>query len=186
MKKLIISGGPHSGKTTLLEALKAKFENVYFVPEPATEVINSEYQKERDLKNHIGKFPWNNYPDFGRLVIEKSLELEAEIPSDTDLAVLDRSLIDTIAYAKLNACEFLLPVLEEEIAKANYQAVFFCEMVGDYQQTEHRSETHEEALATHNMLKKTYQTQALDFIDLPAVSVEERMAVFAEYLKAAL
>lgn len=182
MKKIIISGGPHTGKTTLLNALRNQLAGVYFVPEPATEVITAEYLKEKSIEGYVGKFPWNNYPEFGELVTQKSLELEAQIPSDVAVAILDRSLIDTVAYAQLNDCDFMLAKLNGHIEEAAYDKVFFCDFVGRYTQTENRSESSEEAAVVHQMLKNTYLAADVDFYELGAVSVAERIKTVKENL----
>ncbi len=104
MKKIPISGGPHTGKTTLFEALKKEFPKAYFVPEPAEIVIQRQRDKQKLDSNYKGIFPVTNYQAFMPLVIEESLKLEAIIPLETKIVFQDRCLIDNIGYACLNQC----------------------------------------------------------------------------------
>lgn len=180
MRKVVISGGPHTGKTTLIERLRDKHPELVYIPEPATLVIHSERLKENKNQDYQGTFPWNNYSKFGPKVISKSLELEAEILTSTDLVVLDRSLIDTVAYARLNNCERLLSDLYRHIRDANYQRVFLCDFVGEYQKSNIRSESSEEARITHHAIRKAYEESEIYIVELPSVPVDERIKIFEE------
>jgi len=183
MEKIIITGAPHTGKTTLLDALKSRHQNYSYVPESATLVIEAEHQKEKLENGYTGTFPWNNYSAFGPKVIAKSIELEKELRSSSELAILDRSLIDTIAYARLNDCEHLLPELYPHIEAAHYQKAFFCDFVGTYQSDHIRSESFEEAQITQQALKTAYDEADIQVIEMPAVSVEERIQILEKALE---
>ncbi len=182
MKKIIITGGPHTGKTTLLNTLKAKHQNCTYIAEAATLVIEAEHQRVQSEDGYIGTFPWNNYSAFGPKVIAKSLELEGGLNSKSSLVILDRSLIDTIAYARLNHCEHLLDGLYDEIKKAQYHKAFFCDFVGSYESNHIRSESFEEAQMTQKALKTAYLESGIQVIDMPAVPVEERILILEEAL----
>jgi len=184
MKKIIITGGPHTGKTTLLDALKAKHPQHCYVPEPATIVIEAEQHRENTEEGYVGTFPWNNYPAFGLKVIQQSLDLEKDLDSKSGLVILDRSLIDTVAYARMNDCEHLLPDLYKKIEAAQYQKAFFCDFVGSYQSNNVRSESFEEAQATQQALRIAYQEPNIQVIDMPAVSIDERIQILEDTLDA--
>ncbi len=177
MRKIPITGGPHTGKSTLLEALRSSDLEAEYVAEPATEVIREERQRELHEEGYEGKFPWNNYAAFGKLVTAKSLMLESAIPEGTELAILDRSIIDTIGYARLNRCEFLIPKLVPLIGAARYSSAIVCDFVGEYSSSYERSETQEEAQATHIQIVRAYEESGLTIIHLPPVSVEERVSI---------
>jgi len=181
MFKVIITGGPHTGKTTLLDALKAKHPDFTYVPEPATLVIEAEHQRERSEEGYEGTFPWNNYAGFGPKVIAKSLELEKRLNSD-GLIILDRSLIDTVAYARLNDCEHLLSELYKHIEEAQYKIAFLCDFVGSYQRSHIRSESPEEAQIIQKAIKIAYRESGIEVIDMPAMSLDERIALFENTL----
>ena len=183
MEKIIITGAPHTGKTTLLDALKAKHPDYIYIPEPATQVIEAEYQQEKAQDGYVGTFPWNNYAGFGPKVIAKSIELEKELLPTSGLAVLDRSLIDTIAYARMNDCEYLLPGLHDKIKAAHYTKAFFCDFVGSYQSDHIRSESFEEAQMTQQALRSAYEESDVQVIEMPAIPVEERILFFEKEVR---
>jgi predicted ATPase len=177
MHKIPISGGPHTGKTTLFNALRAEFADAYFLAEPASIVMDREMKKEQGTPGYSGVFPWNNYPAFARLVIDRSVELERSIPPGTDIVFQDRSLIDNIGYGRLLRYTDLLPELQRHIEAAQYTCVLFCAPVGTYTQTEVRWETSEEALRTHQFLAVAHDGCGVPVLHLPSVPTEERLAI---------
>lgn len=182
MRKIPISGGPHAGKTTLLNALRAEYPDAYFVEEPAKKVIAAELAREEREQAYRGTFPWNNYKAFSRLVLNASVELEAAIPSVADLVFQDRSIIDNVGYNKLNELYELLPEITERIEAANYAFALFCQPVGTYTLTVIRRETPEEAQLTHEALADAYDNSGLMVVHLPAVTVPERLNLIREVL----
>ncbi len=177
MRKIPISGGPHSGKTTLLEALSAEFDAAYFVAEPAERVITRELAKQTEDPTYTPNVPWLDYSKFGPEVADESVVLEAGIPEGTDLVFQDRSLIDTIAYCRLNGFEDYIPEVERRIKVARYSFALFCEPVGTYTATDIRRETAEEAQRTHDFLAEAYDNSGINVIHLPAVPVPERISI---------
>jgi predicted ATPase len=175
MRKIIISGGPHSGKTTLFESLRSIYTDAWFVEEPATRVIRRELTKAEESSTYRPIAPWIDYSLFGPIVVAESIALEDKIPRATHLAFLDRSLIDGIAYSRLNDCAFLIPDIQRHIRAAEYTLAFFCEQVGDHAQTDIRRETADEAKRTRNYLAEAYAESDIPVIHLPAVSVRERL-----------
>lgn len=182
MFKIPISGGPHTGKTTLLEALKDEFPEAYLVPEPATEVIEHELGLLSVDKDYTPNVPWIDYRKFGPVVADKSEELEAQVPDGIDLVFQDRCLIDTIAYAKLNDFDSFVPEVQRRVAVAKYTFALFCEPVGQYTASQVRRETSEDAIRTHTFLRDAYHESGIRVIELPPVTVEERLAIVHEAL----
>jgi predicted ATPase len=182
MYKIPISGGPGTGKTTLFKALRAEFPDAYFVPEPATEVIEHEQGLHANDDSYVPNVPWLDYTKFGPAVADKSDELEAQIPPATKLVFQDRSLIDTIGYARLNDFDSFVPEVQRRVASAHYTLALFCEPVGKYATTHVRRETSDEAVQTHAFLRDAYNESGLQVIELPAVSVVIRLAIVHEVI----
>ncbi len=170
--KILISGGPHTGKTTLFEAVRSTFgEQATYVEEPATTVIKS-----------IGNAVINDPEEFCRRCIDVSLEQEDLASKKAQIMIQDRSLVDTVAYARRDGCENLIPGLMGLIAAANYSSVFFCDPVGDYATTEARHEDQETAMKTHGMLQEAYEDTGMPMIKIPPVSVGARVELVLRHV----
>jgi predicted ATPase len=182
-EKIIITGGPHTGKTTLLEGLKLEFPDAYFVPEPATNVINREQEAQRANPGYEPRLPWIDYRQFGPLVADESEILEAGIPESTRLAFQDRSLIDTIAYSRVEGFHEFVPELQRRIQLARYNLAFFCQPVGDYELTSVRRELPKKAAQTHSEIRRAYEESGLDVVEIPSVSVSRRIDLITKVLQ---
>lgn len=182
MKKVVITGAPHTGKTTLLDALRSSSPELYFVPEPAAEIIEEQHQKVAEDPSYKGIFPWNNYPEFGKLLVARSLKHTAEIPEDTPVAVFDRCLIDNNAYALIHNSEFLIAYNAPYIEAARYTVALVCDFVGTYTKTHIRQESFEVAQQIQTGIVSAYEAVGLPLVHLLPVSVEERVELVQEVI----
>lgn len=178
MHKVILSGGPHTGKTTLMNGLRQEsMAGVHFVPEPAELLITEELEKEVRQSGYKGVFPTTRYSEFVGLVVAKSVELEDAIPSGISTAILDRSLIDNIGYARLNRQEHLVPDIQRLVTAAQYSVALICDFVGEYTQTAVRPESWEFAQDIHEHLLEAYVESDVKVVHLPAIDIESRLAL---------
>ena len=182
MQKVPISGGPGTGKTTLISEIPTIFPDAYIVPEPAEMVITAELAKVEEDAGYIPAVPWIDYSRFGPKVVEKSEQLEDEIPADAELVLQDRSLIDTVAYCRIEGFEKFIPTVLSKVAVAGYAFAFFCEPVGEYTSSDVRHEDREKALYTHQQLQRAYSESGLNVVGLPPVSVEQRLQIIREFI----
>ena len=90
MKRIVISGGPSSGKTTLVNNLKTLGHNCF--DEVSREIIESQ-----NINSSIKKF------DFEETVFNKRIEQYRLAKSE--IQFYDRSFIDGLAYMKMNRIE---------------------------------------------------------------------------------
>src|SRR3989338_538036 len=89
-KTYILTGGPGTGKSSLILALEQRGE--YTIREAAEDHIK--------LRQANGiKEPWTE-PDFQDLILDLQLRREERIPKETEKAFIDRGLPDGLAYAK--------------------------------------------------------------------------------------
>lgn len=181
-EQVILTGGPHSGKTTLLNHLHHRYPSAYFVPEPATRLIESETTLETSQDGYIPNVPWIDYDKFGRAVAQESVDLEAAIPPGTELVFQDRSLIDTIAYARYFDCEHLIPDVDKLAKAAGYTLALFCHPVGDYTNTDVRQESPEDAKRLHDLLLDAYVESGVEVYVLPDVVLAQRSLIVQEVM----
>lgn len=86
MIKIVLTGGPASGKTTIVNMLKKK--GFYIVPEVATIIFEK-------IKSKWKVFDREKFQD---LVLKYQLIYESKIPKTEKVAILDRGTIDGLAY----------------------------------------------------------------------------------------
>ena len=182
MRKFVIGGGPHTGKTTLLEALRAEMPKdiAHFIPEPAGILIRAELARQAAVKSYTAVLPTNNYPAFVTRAIAKSVELEGEIPADATTTVQDRSLIDNVGYARYHGHSDLVPTIQPHIRAADYAAILLCDFVGTYEQTQFRMGNEEYAHQVHGQLVVAYKESGVPVVSAPPVSVPERVELAME------
>lgn len=172
MRKLIITGGPHTGKTTLLEGLREALPEAGFVSEPATSVLRQ-----------TGDFSLLDDPlRFCRSCIAWSLQAESEVNSPSGLVVQDRSLIDTVAYSERDGCSDALPMLPAYIGLARYTVALRCNFVGQYTQSDIRTEGYSAARDIHELLAATYRDNGVPVIDIPSMPVPNRVNYVCEII----
>lgn len=175
--KIPISGGPHAGKTTLLEALHSEYPEAWFVPEPATHVIGRELEREVCEPGYVPSVPWIEYSAFGPLVTQASVDLEAAIAEGKQVVFQDRSLIDTIAYCRVEGFDRFIPEVQRRIWAAKYAFALFCEPVGTYTANGVRRENADKARRTHDLLAQAYETSGIPVVHLPAFEGEKSVAI---------
>jgi len=164
--KYILSGGPCTGKTSLLNKLAEK--GYITLPESARLILEEEQAKEE------GIFPWNNQPVFQLKMIERQLVAETEIQYNEGIAFLDRSIIDAIGYYRfygLDVPEHVPGLIEQ----AGYKKVFFLEQLGTYANDVQRKESAEEARVVHNHLHNAYKESICPVIDVPDIGLDARV-----------
>ncbi len=177
MHKFIISGGPSTGKSTTFELLKIEYPKAHFVPEPAELVISNELEKHSLDPSHNPILPTENYPEFSRLNIDQSAKLESEIPKHSPLVIYDRSVLDDKGFANYYGFENYIPEIDNRFKAIGFSAVFFCESLNIFEQTEIRREDEEQGRKIHNHLRSVYEESGLPMITLPPISGEERIEI---------
>ena len=174
--KYILSGGPSCGKTTVLEALQQR-RFLTFV-EQAREVIKS------SLSQNSKALPWEDANAFSDLVCQEMAFHFDQHLSHTGIAFTDRSMIDLNAYLRENT----LPENEYYYNKAKSycfaKTVFFFPIWQEiFDQDNERIEDLSKAIAITNSLRDTYLKQGYILVEVPLLSVNERVSYILDYIK---
>ena len=183
LEKYVITGGPGVGKTTLIEELKA--QGYATVPEASRMVILEEQQK------NTGILPWTNLYEFQKLVVQKQQELEVKVIQEArcipnsaaeNFIFLDRGMIDNIAYCREG--RIAVPEeLEKAVAGVSYAGIFLLDPLSSYAQDAQRKEDGEKAEKLHQFIQEVYQEQGYAIIQVPVLSVEERVSFLLGKIK---
>lgn len=164
-KRIIITGPPGSGKTTLIKEIeKAGFP---ILDEAARNVIINQQQ----IANS-NLVPWKDVQGFSSLVLQKILK---DLNPKHELIFCDRGIPDIISYLKLARLD-----VSEEYYRATQEAnyfsnVFICPIWEEiYVMDEQRKESIDEAQALQTLLSETYQELGFNVIAVPKIPVKER------------
>lgn len=163
----IITGGPGSGKTTLIETLASR--GFTTTVEAGREII----QEQVAIGGNA--LPWSDPLVFAERMLEWDMRSYQMIRNEDCPAIFDRGILDVAAY--LNLMQLPVPEsVENAIMHLKYnRKVFIAPPWPEiFTQDTKRKQTFEEAIATYDMLVKTYQKYDYELIELPLVSVEER------------
>jgi len=177
-KKYVLTGGPCTGKTTILRGLEQRIYTV--IPEVAREVIAEEKAKEKENPGYRGIFPHVNLYEFEKRIIDKQFEYEQKIIDE--IVFLDRSLVDAVAYAELNGKNLGNDVYQR-IRHAGYTKIFYLDQLPFYMQDRERKEHPRLARRIHEQIYKTYRQTGFDIVIVPPISIERRIEFILKNLK---
>ncbi|WP_377848980.1 AAA family ATPase [Bosea sp. UC22_33] len=166
---IVITGGPGSGKTSLIEALAAGGHAVR--PEAGRAII-------RDQQAIGGRgLPWIDPALFAELMLAADLRGHAEALMERDNVFFDRGLPDIAGY--LTLCGLPLPHHVERAAQElRYRrTVFIAPPWRDiFAQDAERKQDFSESERTFAAMAETYPRYGYELVELPRASVAERVA----------
>lgn len=174
-QKIALIGGPGTGKTTLINALKTRG---YSCMEEISRQITLEAQKKGIAQLFLeDPLMFSEHLLLGR---QKQF-LEAD-SLQQEVVFFDRGLPDVVAY--LDYLKSSYPDFFKTICSQHkYDTVFILKpWKAIYEQDNERYETFEQALILHDFLVKTYTEYGYSIIDTPFGTVEERLAFILNHL----
>lgn len=173
---IVITGGPGSGKSTLLRAL-AK-EGFAVMPEAGRAIIQSQ------LKIGGKALPWSDRMLYAELMLMWEMRSYADADRLVeDTVFFDRGIPDVAGYLQL--CNLKVPEYAWQAAKQlrYYSTVFIAPPWREiYVNDIERKQSWEEAVATHDMMRKVYENLGYNVVSLPLTSVNERVRFIKERL----
>ncbi|WP_025761438.1 AAA family ATPase [Dyadobacter tibetensis] len=172
-QRIIITGGPGSGKTSLLDALIAK--GYAGMPEVSRRLIREQVSLQSDA------LPWQNLPAFANLCLEAMLD---DYRKATTCAFYDRAIPDILGYLRAAG------ITPEQDLNSAARAFPYCPMVfiappwkNIYRQDEERWQTFEESAILYRHIQGVYVSLGYRLIELPFASVADRISFVEEKIK---
>lgn len=171
----VLTGGPGSGKTTLIEALAA--EGYATAPEAGRNIIQDQVT--------VGgaALPWRDKTLFAELMLAWELRSHHTASGLTGPVFFDRGVLDTLAYLRLSG--LAVPAHMEKAAehfRYNRRVFIAPPWPEIFSQDAERKQDLDEAKRTFDALADTYPRYGYELITLPRTSVEERLAFILEEL----
>ncbi|MBS3066980.1 ATP-binding protein [Candidatus Pacearchaeota archaeon] len=171
MKKVVITGGPCSGKTTLINILSEK--GYYVIGEIARKVLIE--RKNNELNK-------NEFSIRQTIMAERQIAKEKELETRKGkLVIFDRSLIDILAYCRyfdINPPK----VIDNINLSKNYDFVFILDLL-PFEKDEVRIENEEDVLTIHNLIYGIYKNLGYNIIQVPVMDIEKRINFIEDFLK---
>jgi predicted ATPase len=174
----VITGGPGSGKSSLVDALAG--HGISTMPEVGRAIIQDQMAIGGEA------LPWSDRRAFAELMLGweirsyraalkitalKSTGLEIKAP-----VIFDRGVPDVLGYLRL--CNLTVPAHVEKAARVfrYHRRVFIAPPWPDiFTMDAERKQSFEEDKATYEMMIETYSALGYDLIPLPLVPVQERL-----------
>ena len=163
----VITGGPGTGKTTLLKELETR--GYACVPEVARQII------QEQVRSAGIALPWGDRELYASMMLERSVEAFRRSAPLAKAMFVDRGLPDTLGYARLiglkddrairRACK------EHRYAKKVFFAPEWKEI---YKTDAERKQDFAEASKTAEVLRQVYSECGYEVLELPKVSAQKR------------
>jgi predicted ATPase len=159
--KYVITGGPGSGKSSVLEALRSRG---YTTIDEAARPIKEE-QRLRKEQGQSYILPENDNYGFQRMIYTKQVELERGCYGPS---FIDRGVVDNIAYCR----RFSTPVcgeLDGLCRSSDYSKVFILDPLPQrfYEQDAARDEDYAESVLLGNLLAEAYHDYGHEVVRVP-------------------
>ena len=171
-KLILISGCSGGGKSTLLDELSRL--GYLVVPEVGREIVKDQLEKGGDIT------PWQNPILFCERLIEQSVlayqNTAKSAPPNNQLIFFDRSFLDAVSYYEsLNMADrFKYNSLIEDLRF--YPIILMTPPWKEiYSQDSERQHSFEDAVNEYERLMKFYPRCGYQIIELPKVTVDERL-----------
>lgn len=182
-KKIVITGGPSTGKTSLIAALE---KSGYFCFHEVIRLMTLEAKEKGKLSN-LKTNPIATVSDpkaFNQKIITARLAQYTEAESiEAPIVFFDRGIPDVLAYMDF----FKQPydTAFHNIARDNrYDAIFLLPIWEEiFVSDSERFESFEASKQIHNQLKNTYTSLGYKLTEIPADTIENRVQFILNQLK---
>lgn len=169
----VVTGGPCSGKTTLLEELERRGYRVEY--EAARLYIEEELDKGHTLAEIRA-----DEKAFQEKVLTRKMTVEQALPRN-EIVFLDRGMPDTEAY--LESIGIVgHAATQQACAQARYRTIFLLDML-PYTSDHARTEDEAGAQRLHALLEETYRRRGYEPVSVPALPVSERAGYLIDHIE---
>lgn len=164
----VLTGGPGSGKTTLIEQLKKRGYNC--VPEVGRTII------KKQLSFGGTALPWSNVSNYSNLMLQYSLQDYISLSSEIDIHFFDRGIPDVLGYTELiNLSNQDIYINSVENFRYNSTVFILPPWEDIYKTDSERKQDFKLAITTYNMMKKIYKKYDYKLVEVPCMSIPERI-----------
>ena len=170
----VITGGPSSGKTTLLGELQK--HGYPAIPEMARLVIDDGFTRGLTLEQIR-----QDEKAFQETVFTSKLALESVLDR-TRVAFFDRGLQDSLAYYSSYGWQ-PNKIMQAGMAKAHYKVVFLLEPLPQFHKDKARTEDINFTRRLTTLLQDAYSQYGMEPVRVPVLSPAERAQFILDYIQ---
>ncbi|MBS3142066.1 AAA family ATPase [Candidatus Woesearchaeota archaeon] len=177
MKRIVISGGSYSGKSSLVKLFKRDKYKV--IPDVGFEVIKS-------LNKRLGiqgqkRFRHNNPLAFYSMILKKQVQLEKHIKEKR--VILDRGVYDYLAMFQLKNQKIpkMLTIL---VKNTVYDTVFLCDTLSNFDQRKAtgRSLSKKDSQRLKGLIRKIYTQAGIKVIHVREMPLKQRYIFIKKHI----
>ena len=171
----VITGGPGSGKTSIVEALRSRGH------ECSTEAGRAIIQDQITIGGSA--LPWSDRLLFAELMLQWEMRSYHFAEQSAGPIFFDRGVPDVIGYLRLIGVD-VPEHMQKAAAEFRYHKTAFIAPPWQeiFRQDVERKQDFHEAQRTYESLFKTYTELCYDLVELPRVAVEHRVKFILDYL----
>lgn len=174
-KKVIVSGGPGFGKTSIINELEA--QNHICMHEVSRSIIKEQLEIGGDI------LPWKNLSTFSRLIFERRVK-QFEEAVENKWVFFDRGLPDIMAYMGKDELEIPSKYIQKIQECSYFPHVFIVPPWKEiYAKDEERKEDFITASELHNYISDTYNNLGYNTVVIPKISVVDRVKFILDYIE---
>ena len=166
-KRIIITGGPGFGKTSVITSLEKRGFHCFH--EFSRSLIKEQLITGGDI------LPWKNLEKFSEIVFNNRLSQYHNAPVN-QLSFYDRGIPDVVAYLEKDNLDIQKHYLDAQKKHLYHPMVFITPPWEDiYINDAERKENYSDSLVAHYHIVKKYMNLGYQLIELPRKSIEERV-----------
>jgi predicted ATPase len=162
----VITGGPGSGKTTVLSELSRR--GYRCVPEVARLII------QEQMETGGVALPWKDTRRYAEIMLERSIATFLENAAIPETAFCDRGIPDTLGYVRLIGLEDLHAAAASRSYRYARTVFVAPPWRAIYVTDKERKQPFAEAIQTYDLMVRVYEELGYRIVELPLCAAEER------------
>ena len=172
----VLTGGPGSGKTTLIEQFRGMGYNC--VSEAGRKIIKEQ------LALGGSALPWLDATSYSELMLQSSIQDYTRLSNEIDLFFFDRGIPDILGYVELiNLSNKDVFVEAAESFRYNSTIFILPPWEDIYSTDAERKQNFELAVQTYDAMKDVYNRLGYELVEVPCLSVEARTRFILDKIK---
>lgn len=174
-RKIVITGGPGTGKTSVIQALE---NSGYFCFHEVSRQIIQDAQK-KGIDQLFLKEPLL----FSEMLLEGRMKQHKDAETvDANLVFLDRGVPDVVAYMNYFGNQYP-PVFNRVCKEYLYDGIFLLPPWKEiYTSDSERYESYEQAVIIHDHLSESYINHGYRPVEVPCGPIEDRASFILDHL----